>query len=99
MRVSNRFEISMRCPKFDYSYFPFDAHNCSIILRGPTSAQNLTLINVFDNIATLEEFSFESLNLQYAIEAVEFDVSDAKDSTSYVGATLKLTRYFPPYSK
>ena len=101
IEVSNRFEISMRCSKFDFSNFPFDHQNCSIILRGPNSTQNITLINTnaLDEVETKEEFTYESLNLQYEVKVTEFDTNAAQDSTSYVGVTLKFTRYFTPFSK
>lgn len=101
IEVSNRFEISMRCSKFDFRNFPFDHQNCSIILRGPNSTQNITLINenVLDKIETKEEFTYESLNLQYEVDVTEFDTNAAKDSSSYVGVTLKFRRYFTPFSK
>ena len=96
MRVSNRFEISVRCPKFDFSYFPFDHQNCSIVLRGKKNSRDVTLIG---KVETEVEFTYRSLNLQYAIEAIEFDISAAKESKSYVGGTLQLKRHFPPFSK
>lgn len=99
IEVVNRFEISMRCSKFDFSNFPFDSQNCSIILRGPNSTQNMTLINALDKVGTKEEFTYESLNLQYEVKVTEFDTKAAQDSTSYVGVTLKFTRYFTPFSK
>ena len=87
MRVSNRFQISVRCPKFDFSFFPFDHQNCSIVLRGKKNSRDVTLIG---KVETEVEFTYRSLNLQYAIEAIEFDISAAKKSKSYVGETLKL---------
>ena len=96
MKVINRFEISVRCPKFDFSHFPFDHQNCSIVLRTGKSAQNFDLTGT---VETEEEFTYESLNIQYAIEVTEFDISAAKDSPSYVGVTLKFTRHFPPFYK
>ena len=96
MKVINRFEISVRCPNFDFSYFPFDHQNCSIVLRGKKNSRDVNLIG---KVNTEEEFEYESLNLQYAIEAIEFDISAAKKSKSYVGETLKLKRHFPPFSK
>ena len=101
IEVSNRFEISMRCSKFDFSNFPFDHQNCSIILRGPNSTQNITLINTnaLNEVERKEEFTYESLNLQYEVKVTEFDTNAAQNSTSYVGVTLKFTRYFTPFSK
>ena len=89
----------MLCPNFDFSYFPFDHQNCTIALRGPRSntGQKITLIK--DKVDTKEGFEYCNLNLQYAIEPTEFDTSRAKDPTSYVGVTLKFTRYFPPFFK
>ena len=101
MKVTNRFEIQLNCPNFEFTYFPFDNQNCSIVLRGPNKKQNVTLINdlPMDKDGTKEDFKYESLNLQYEIESTELDISAAKDSTSYVGITLKFKRYFPPFFK
>ena len=96
MRVINKFEISVRCPKFDFSYFPFDRQNCSIVLRTGKYTQNFVLTGI---VETEEEFKYESLNLQYEVKVIEFDTNAAKESTSYVGVTLKFTRYFTPFSK
>ena len=96
MRVINKFEISVRCPKFDFSYFPFDHQNCSIVLRTGKYTQNFDLTGI---VETEEEFKYESLNLQYEVKAIEFDTNAAQNSTSYVGVTWKFTRYFTPFSK
>ena len=96
MRVINRFEISVRCPNFDFSYFPFDHQNCSLVLRTGNSTQNFDLTGT---VETEEEFRYESLNHQYEVKAIEFDTNAAQDSKSYVGVTLKFTRYFTPFFK
>ena len=87
----------MLCPNFDFAYFPFDNQNCTIALRGPNKKQSITLIK--EKVATKGGFEYVKLNLQYAIEPTEFDISAAKDPTSYVGVTLKFKRYFPPFFK
>ena len=97
--VKNRFEVSMLCPNFDFSYFPFDNQNCTIALAGPKKLQNVSLINADNKVGTKGGFEYVNLNLQYAIEPTEFDISVAIDSTSYVGITLKFKRFFPPFVK
>ena len=97
LKVSNRFEVSMLCPNFDFSYFPFDNQNCTIALRGPNKKQSITLIE--EKVATKGGFEYVNLNLQYEIEPTEFDISAATDPESYVGVTLKFKRHFPPFFK
>ena len=97
MKVSNRFEVSILCPNFDFSYFPFDNQNCTIALRGPNKRQNITLIE--NKVETKGGFEYVNLNLQYGIEPTEFDISAAIDPNAYVGVTLKFTRHLTPFSK
>lgn len=99
MRVATRYEISINCPQFDFTTFPFDDQNCSIVLRSSSTHQNISIINEYNNKVVLyEDFDFRRLNLQYDVSFGEFASVDAQDSTSFLGTTLKFRRHTAPFA-